>query len=65
MQLHFVPYLPEVNKNKIEIDPATIQQETIVLTQDNEDLERFDTVNIRTSLSHDDAEKQYGVFKKR
>ena len=65
VQLHFTPYLSAVNKNKIEIDPATIHQETIILTQENESLDWFDTINVRTSLSHDDAEKQYGIFKKR
>gem|GEM_PF-4149252 len=65
VQLHFVPYLNEINKNEIEIDPVSIQQETIIFSQSNISSDVLDTVNIRTRLDPTTAEKEYNIFTKR
>lgn len=65
VQLHFIPYLHENNKNRIEVDPISIQQETIIFSQNNTSSDVLHTVNIWTSLNRGEAEKQYNIFTKR
>lgn len=65
IQLHFVPHIPEEKNNKIEIDPTSIQQETIIFSSKDPSSDALSTVNIWASWPHSEIEKKYSIFTKR